>query len=219
MRVGSGHLLMPGGVVRFLATRVENRSRSTMSRYTVCIRDQWPRRVSGASCQHTASRSQCAGTVDRSATLRRPPATSAPIRARAATACSDVAAVASTSLAATPKRSDRMYTDPQLPDEDLQRALQCGGFGCTALLAEASPTSQGHAAGDGECDDGARRNDEGQRHAIAAAQGTTGRRRRTRATGRSASRRCRDGLGMINSATANVRAAALMTAPVAHQSP
>ena len=108
---------------------------------------------------------------------------------------------------------------PQLPDEDLQRALQCGGFGCTALLAEASPTSQGHAAGDGECDDGARRNDEGQRHAIAAAQGTTGRRRRTRATGRSASRRCRDGLGMINSATANVRAAALMTAPVAHQSP
>ena len=81
-----------------------------------------------ASSQHTASRSQCAGNAECAATLRRPAATSAPSRARAATARRDRGDVVADLGGRAPNAATGCAPARNSPDQHVERALQCGGL-------------------------------------------------------------------------------------------
>ena len=152
------------------------------------------------------------------ATLCRPAATSAPSRARAATARNDSATGPSTSVGGGAERRDRMRADAQFADENVQRGLQRCGFGGATSGPEIPPPARPQRDTD---DRGRRDNTDRQRDDQCAQR----RRTRTAATATvrrgcartpSASSRLRDRqLGTISSATTSASARHSLQSPAA----
>ena len=121
------------------ATFAENRCRSAISRCAARISVAIARPWSLASCQHTASRSQCAGSADDPAAARSPPATSAPNRARAATARMTRRHRPIGLVGGNVERMHRVSTHPQFTDQHIETRFQRPPLVGAALTA-ATPT-------------------------------------------------------------------------------
>ena len=128
------------------STRAENRSRSTMSRCAARINVATPSPWVSANRQNSASRCQCPDSRDDTAKLRSPAATSAPNRARAATARRLPATDPSTSRAATSNAATGCAPTRSSPIRTSKRALQCGCFGGPSAASHRASSSQHQGA-------------------------------------------------------------------------